>query len=326
MSRRSALVRQSVMIAIALVFYIWLVYYALTGDTGPIGWLNALQARFGGGYSRKLSLLALMVVGALPVSVVWIVFWPTDVPPPDPSVPRAKPMPSWLVGVFTVIVVESTIWGAAIGNGVWQAHEQNVDAAATYAPLVLSSGAPTRSTEGDHLAVRGHLLVDHVVTRTEGNSSEKMALVPLVEPGWKEGDQVHLLLSVEYAKAVAVREAMRSNGGVLLVKVEGAVPSAALDVFSRLKAPISDDARALAFVPSADGRPSAAPTELNWVSIAIPGWIGTGFVVLLAGLFVFMPVLERRAKRQLGREPGIKSLRTDRTTGVVRETLRSDSG
>ena len=297
MSRRSILVRQNSMLTIAVVFSIWLVYYALTGETGPIGWLNALQARFGGGYSRKLSLLLLMVIGAFPVSLLWILFWPTQVPPPDPSAPRAKPMSSPLLAVISFVVIEAIIWSAAIGYGLWQARAQNVDAQANYAPLTLKTGASDRVAEGDHLAVSGRLLGDHVVTRTEGNSTEKLALVPVVEPGWTNGDAVHWLLSVENEREAQVLDALRSNHGVLLVRVEGAVPTAALDVFRRMKAPIADDARTLAFVASARGRPSAAPSELDWTTIAIPAWIGTGLLVLLYGLFTVMPLLERRGER-----------------------------
>ncbi|MEO8922047.1 MAG: hypothetical protein ABI330_04335 [Caldimonas sp.] len=112
---------------------------------------------------------------------------------------------------------------------------------------------------------------------------------------------MHLLLSVENARARAVQEALRSNEGVLLVRVQGGAPAPAIDVFARMKAPMADDARTLAFVPSEGGHPSAPPSELDWLTISVWGWIGTACVLLVCGFYAFMPQLERRAARQRAR-------------------------
>lgn len=297
-SRRSLLVRQAVILAIAGVAYTCLAIYAMTSDTGAVGWLNAAQARSDGTYSRKITLMVLTFAGVIVTFPLWLWLYPRNLPPRDPAAQPLKGLSRFMAALALFVVLDALVWAAVMGWAAWDARGKNIDAAAAYAPLALVAPAPLHVAEGDHLALRGRLLGEHVVTRTEGQYSKKMALVPIVEPGWNEGDPVHLLLSIENDRSLAVRETLRSNDGVLLVRVEGAVPAPALEIFTRMKAPVADDARTVALVPSEGGRPSAAPAELDWLDIKVGGGIGTACVLIVCFFYMIMPWMIRRAERQ----------------------------
>ena len=297
-SRRSVLARQALILGITGVAYLCLAIYATTSDTGVVGWLNAAQARSDGTYSRKITLLVLTFAGVIVAAPFWLWLYPRHVPPRDPGAAPLKGLPRFGVALLAFVVLDAVVWAGAFGWAAWDARGKNVDAAAVYTPLALAAAAPLHAAAGDHLAVRGRLLGEHVVTRTEGQYSKKMALVPIVEPGWNEGDPVHLLLSIESDQSLVVREALRSNDGVLLVRVEGAVPAPALEIFTRMKAPVADDARTLTLVPSEGGRPTAPPSELNWLDIQVGGGIGSACVLIVCFFYTIMPWMVRRAARQ----------------------------
>ncbi|MEO8922048.1 MAG: hypothetical protein ABI330_04340 [Caldimonas sp.] len=166
MSRRSALARQWAMLVIAGLLYTALIVYGLNSDTGPMGWLNAAQARSDGSYSRKISLMVLMFAGAVPLLPLWLLLWPRDVPLREPGAPPPTMASRLAAAVVGFVIVDAIVWGAAFGWASWEAHGQNIDAAAAYTPLTLAAAVPLHVTEGDHLALRGRLLGDHVVTRT----------------------------------------------------------------------------------------------------------------------------------------------------------------
>lgn len=70
----------------------------------------------------------------------------------------------------------------------------------------------------------------------------------------RQGDPVHFVARLDANGERLLRSALQRNAGdAILVRSDGAVPTPARQVFSRLHAPIADDAIAVALVPSGEG-------------------------------------------------------------------------
>jgi len=67
-------VREIFLIAAGGLAFLAFVWYGVTGETGPIGWLNDMQQSTSGHYSRKLSVTLLMLGASLAVlAILWLV-------------------------------------------------------------------------------------------------------------------------------------------------------------------------------------------------------------------------------------------------------------
>jgi hypothetical protein len=118
------------------------------------------------------------------------------------------------------------------------------------------------------------------------------------EEGWRPGDPVHFVVNVETRGATTLPAALQDDGGAILVRTAGSVPVPALQVFSRMKAPIADDAVALALVPSQNGRPVATEPGFGWDGIVIWCTVGSLLVTILLALAVAVPALSQRSARR----------------------------
>ena len=55
-----------------VVAYVAVCIYAVTAETGPIGWFNYAQQSLFGAYSQKLTMLAAIVVSLLVLGPLWL--------------------------------------------------------------------------------------------------------------------------------------------------------------------------------------------------------------------------------------------------------------
>ena len=286
--------------------------YVAFGETGPIGWINAAQAAMFGSYSRRLSATVLMAAVCIPIVAVWSLVAPRSLqqnarkvsaaietplgPPPNGKTLAGRMLLAWLGCV-------ALVWAAIYGHALWQRHTQASDAVAAYVPLELTAGMKDPAAGRDHLALRGRLLGDHLVSRKKGSDgSEAMTLVPVVERGWKEGDPVHFVLRFGAQGEAALRSALQQPAESLLVRTDGAVPTLARSVFERTRAPLADDALALVPVAAEGGRPVAPPEAGSEVDVATWGALGTGLVtVLFAMIGAALVGSARQARKQAAR-------------------------
>ena len=149
--------------------------YVMIGETGPIGWLNAAQLWAFGSYSRKVSLLALIVIGVVLWVPIGLVFGASAAAParlaPAP-VPVANKRSPVFWGALAWVVMMGLVWGAAYGYAWWDLHQRSADSVAEYEPVELAGGMQSAGGGREHLALRGRVLSDHVVSRGSSNSTE----------------------------------------------------------------------------------------------------------------------------------------------------------
>lgn len=225
------------------VGYVVLVWHGVTGDTGPMGWLNALQQQWSGGYSRKLSFVLLMLGVTVLASPVLLPLLLMGDPPPKPrpadaAAPAAPPRPGWQVALLAWVVPVALAWAGSLAWHAWDWWQQARDASAAFEPVSLASEAPLAA--GQRVTLQGRLLWDRsVVRRDRGHSPPESTFVPVVDAGWRPGDPVRLVLQFDGADALAAR---RAAPAALRVRVQGAVPSAAAGVFAQGGAPLAPQA------------------------------------------------------------------------------------
>ena len=206
--------------------------------------------------------------------------------PPSTPVPAALPRSPALWGAIAWVVMMALVWGAAYGYTWWDLRERSADARAEYEPLELTTAMQSPGKGHEHLALRGRLLGDHVVSRTSGTGSEPwQTLVPIVERGWREGDPVHFVIRLDRDGQSALREAAQ-GAFPLLVRADGSVPTAALQVFDKMKSPIAADAVAVVLVATERGLPAPVVQELDWSKAMVWAVVGS-FSATLFILFMW---------------------------------------
>ena len=261
----------------------------MIGETGPIGWLNAAQQWAFGSYSRKMSLLALIVIGVVlwvPIGLVFGAFVETPARPAPAPAPAANKRSPVFWGALAWVVMMALVWGAAYGYAWWDLHQRSADSVAEYEPVELAGGMQSPGGGREHLALRGRVLGDHVVSRGSSNSTEIwQTLVPIVERGWREGDPVHFVIRLDRDGQSALREAAR-GALPLLVRADGSVPTPALQVFDKMKSPIAADAVAVVLVATERGLPAPVVQELDWSKAMVWAVVGS-FSATLFILFMW---------------------------------------
>jgi hypothetical protein len=102
-----------------LIGYVAMVWYGAIGETGPMGWLNALQQHWTGGYSRKLS-FTVFCFGAITLSSP--ILLPLMLAPGCKSsaaevtpAAAAKPMSPWQTGALAWCIPVALAWIATFG-------------------------------------------------------------------------------------------------------------------------------------------------------------------------------------------------------------------
>jgi len=105
-----------------LVGYIAMVWHGATGDTGPMGWLNALRQHWTGGYSRKLSFMAFCfgtIALSSPILLPLLLTSPAKPPSAVVPAPASKPTPGWKTAALAWSIPVALAWIATVLTAVW---------------------------------------------------------------------------------------------------------------------------------------------------------------------------------------------------------------
>lgn len=297
--------------------------YAVIGETGPVGWINGLQAASSGSYSRTVTWfvmsVALLVVGGL-LLTAWILVRDRFLggpPAPRPAqaphallgglppLPRAS-MGFWPASVLALFVLLAITWGAVFAWHVLDWRQRDADAGSVYASLRLGRDmSAARPADGSHLALQGQLLWDHALVRrstTGASSGPDEVFVPLVGTDWRAGDAVEFVAQMGQADVWRLQHPADGAGAPLRVRVDGAVPGATRPVFAKAESPLSDAAVLVHVVAAEGGRPADARTGFDWDSALQIGGGASAFIALLWTTAVVTyrikkRVLQRRAAR-----------------------------
>lgn len=210
--------------------------YGSFTDTGPVGWLNALQQRLFGSYYGLVSFGLVMAAIALVGGALWdglarlmgrepdgvvgqVLLGPGRAAPPPPPAPgrpivpgedpgaapapaAAPAAPSAMGGTFFAIAVVCSALAWIIGGALYlqKTRAAQEDATATYAAVTLTDGAPLPPGQPTHLALQGIPVPEiQVVHHTDGGSSQRedYSLQPVVGIGWKPGSPVAFILRLD---------------------------------------------------------------------------------------------------------------------------------
>jgi hypothetical protein len=303
--------RKFILTLLGIIAVLTFSLYATIGETGPIGWINAAQARSDGTYSRAISAFVLLigacliVMGALYVIEFFqkirravlgpVAARPAATPVPTDSAAKVAPLkeptpaPSgWRMGLVVWAVFNSLVWGCLFAWYGWDWHLRRVDVVSTYVPMQLSRGAePPHPDAGSHLALLGGTpLWDHAVTRRSSKSSNvaDAIYVPLATADWRRGDPVYFVAQFDNEQQLYdLQRAAGGVGGPVLVRVDGGVAGAARPVFERNGVPVADSAVAVTAVMSRAGRPTQADPPFAWMRLLTIG-------ILVTGLFTLLPL------------------------------------
>lgn len=295
--------------------------YAVIGETGPVGWLNGLQAARSGSYSRTVSWLVmfvvLLVVGGL-LLAAWVVVRdrflggppaPRPGQAPHPLLGELPPLPRmgfWPASFLALVALLVVAWGAVLAWHVLDWRQRDADAGSVYVPQRLARDvSAARPADGSHLALHGRLLWDHALVRhvtTGASSRPDEVFVPLVGADWRAGDAVPFVAQLGQADVWRLQHATDGAAAPLRVRVDGAVPGATRPVFAKGESPLSDVA-VLVHVMEAEGdRPADVRTGFDGESALQIGGGASAFIALLWTTAVMTyrikkRVLQRRAAR-----------------------------
>lgn len=190
------------------------------------------------------------------------------------------------------------VWAAAYGHAWWDLRQRSADSLAEYPTLELTAAMQSPDQGREHLALRGCVLGDHVVSRTSGSCKESwQTLVPIVERGWREGDPVHFVIRLDKHGSETLRDARRT-ADALLVRADGSVPTAALQVFEKMRSPIAHDAVAVMPVATQGARPALVPQELDGTEARVWAVMGSFCVTLGTFFMLIIQWLQGRQERE----------------------------
>jgi len=303
-----------IMILVLAGGLIALCWYGVTGDTGPMGWLNSWQNTNTGSYSRGLSFgllcLAGGLIGALALGLRALVTRrsgvgggaaPTSFTAPADAKIAAMAvamndrtqwrwrmyLKAWLVGL-------ALVWAVVLGWQGWDFHRRSADFGSDYTPLRLERTATAApGNGGSHWAVQGRLLWNRSATQTtKGRYSETQTVyVPLVANDWQPGDAIQFVVRLPKEQVWALQQRTQKLDEPWLVRVDGSIPTPSRAVFERLEAPPADAAVMVEVVHSSDGRVSDTRPVFDWANTGLIGsaisatwtagvWLGA-FAVLM---------------------------------------------
>jgi hypothetical protein len=241
-----------------LLGYVAMVWHGATGDTGPMGWLNALQQHWTGGYSRKLSFIVFCfgtIALTSPILLPLILASPPKPPATTAQGAPAEPASAWKTAVLTWGVPIALAWAATFGWHAWEWHVRGQDIAQPYEPVDLAASATAAPvSRGSHLALQGRFLWDRTVVRRERGKTET-TYVPVVALAWREGEPVRFIAQFESSEMPARRGSDPTRHDAILARVDGSVPTAAFDAFANAGAKLAPSAALVVPVAASDGRP-----------------------------------------------------------------------
>ena len=290
--------------AAVMVACLALATYAAMAETGPIGWLNYAQQSIFGAYSKKLSLLVVVIAGFIVLALIWVgvqrlagrLGFEKALPSPAAILADANPPVTTRGVLLSFLVIVPIIWIAGYAIYWWVRHEALADATAHYEPLTLTRD-PVAARGSPYLALRGRLLWERTLDHSEGSSSTPdYTLVPIVEPDWQDGDPVRFVARIDNSNRYLVDTRRGRDSGVLLARTDGAVPVPAAQEFRKMRAPTSESASLLRLVPSQDGRPTLRDSgDSDWNVYLILASIGTGlYIVFGMAIIAGTKVRQRR--------------------------------
>ena len=277
-----------------------LVGYGAVGETGPIGWLNGMQATNTGSYSRVLSIFILFIgIGAVIVGLLmlWIAVRDRFLggPPPSrpayvetplfrPRPPGARPPSFWRISLTVLLVLMVLSWGGTLGWHAWDWHRRAGDAGSDYPLVQLSRDrAPARASDGSHLRLQGRLLWDHALVRhdSQSHASSDVVYLPVGGADWRAGDAVNFVIQLSPSGVFPLQHRQDGADAPLWIRVAGAVPGATLPVFRQGDSPMSDDAVLVQVVTPQGGQPADAHPVFDWNSALQIGAGSSGFLAFL---------------------------------------------
>ncbi len=322
--------RKFILTMLGIVVVLAFTLYAVIGETGPIGWINAAQARSDGTYSRSISAfvlvigLCLVIMGVIyviefvqkirraiggpvapqPVAVAAPIATATAVVAPH-KVPMAAPT-GWRLGLIVWATFMTLFWACLLGWYGWDWHLRRVDVVSAYAPLQLSRDVePVRPENGSHLALEGGVpLWDRALSRQStnpsGSSRTEAIYVPVATADWRQGDPVHFVAQFgEVQQLYDLQRAAGDTAGPVLIRVDGVVPSVVRPVFEQHGVPVAENAVMVTAIVSRAGRPTQADPPFDWLHVNILGGIVTFLFTVLplaAGLGVKRQAWMRRRR------------------------------
>ncbi len=295
--------------------------YAVIGETGPVGWLNGLQAARSGSYSRTVSwfvmFVVLLVVGGL-LLAAWILVRdrflggppaprPGQAPhallgdlPPLPKVSMGF-WPASFLALFALLVVA---WGGVFAWHVLDWRQRDVDASSVYVAQRLARDvSAARPADGSHLALQGRLLWDRALVRrstTGASSAPDEVFVPVVGADWRAGDAVRFVAQMGQADVWRLQHPADGAEAPLRVRVDGAVPGATRPVFAKGESPLSDVAVLVHVMEAEAGKPADARAGFDWDSVLQIGGGASAFIALLWTTAVVTYRVKKRVLQRRG--------------------------
>jgi hypothetical protein len=289
--------------------------YGMVTDTGPAGWINYVQQNLIGSYSMKMTMLVLMVgVTLIGVAAAWVAEkLGLDQAGGGDSVAakvatiddQPKGWRGWLT--FGAAAIALT-W--LIGYAVywWNVRTDAEDTGAEYERIALADPAQVSAARSTHVALMGEPLAAHYLSHKKRSSSSTpdYHLVPVVAPGWKEGQAVGYVLKTSNLPALGpafggMRRFVRPGAPApapepILGRIEGDVPVPAAKALEKAGVPLTKDARLVRFIPSRDGAPDMRDSRQEdfMIFLALCGGISViwALVTVIAGV-----AAQRRAAR-----------------------------
>jgi hypothetical protein len=202
----------------------------------------------------------------------------------------------------------------------WSHHTSDQDARAEYQHIVLGDSGAASVTLKSHVAVNGRLLGSHILVLREG-STVKYHLIPLVAPGWQEGQPARFVLKVD---RLAELQQERTGGSAkawrppgqpapapipdwpVLARVGGSLSVTAEQELKKMGVPLTPEAHILEWVRSKEGEPDLQSLQLYrdiglQIYLVIEGVLSA--VVLL--VFLMMGFSDwRQARKGTSPKPG----------------------
>jgi hypothetical protein len=282
-------------------------FYGLATETGPVGWLNALQQRILGSYYSFFSLMIVVFAVMAAGLVLWhwvgkLLGLETQGPGAQPGAPeppplameggRVQPYPAppkrpaspGRTYFITAVVITAATWvvgGALYGRRVMTLRG---DASAVYQPVELLDGRPMPVLSEQHLALRC-IPVPELAVVFKSGSVEDYRLVAVVGLGWEPDHPVQVVAKLETSQTLDLgpdsgqtpRELTEIQ---LLVRRLGPVPVPALAEFRKMRAPLADNVIMVTPVAAKDGKPYLPDTGID-----------LGMMVVICGLITLATVV-----------------------------------
>lgn len=283
-----------------LVAYVAMVWHGVTGDTGPMGWLNALQQQWTGGYSRKLSFLVFCfgtIALSSPILLPLLLTSPPETASESVPASVAQPASGWRTAALAWSIPVALAWIATFGYHAWDWHLRDHDATQPYLPVSLAGSAAPVST-GSHIALRGRFLWDRMVVRRERGRPDSTC-VPVVDSAWREGEPVRFVAQFTSGELSAWRASDQPRRGAILARVDGAVPTAAFEAFAKAGAVLAPSAALIVAAAATDGQPAQKQANFNLQAALITATVLTvAWTVSLVAILLAFATQAWRTRRR----------------------------